>query len=199
MAEQVFTFASSPFVPVAIGFFGLGTGYFIWGGQALFGFPKNTPEVNRTLGLWGFWMPGFMQFLTGVYLLTGLTWFNVFGKAAPLYMASLAFTAYGIHWFAMAYRRYIDSSSQPDGWMAIAFLFLSIVGVDVFRRAGDIPVMLIFVGLTLIYAIEIPTRLLSWSLGGRLVGLFQLITAVWLMYCTYAMTVDLALGAKAWV
>jgi len=144
-------------------------------------------------------MPGFLQFLTGVYLLTGLTWFNVFGKAAPLYMASLAFTAYGIHWFAMSYRRYIDSSAQPDGWMAIAFLLLSILGVDVFRRAGDIPVMLIFVGLTLIYAIEIPTRLLSWTLGGRLVGLFQLITGVWLMYCTYAMTIDLALGAKAWV
>jgi hypothetical protein len=42
-------------------------------------------------------MPGFMQFITGVYLLVGLTWFNVFGNAAPLYMAGLAFTAYGIH------------------------------------------------------------------------------------------------------
>ena len=83
MEAQVFTFASSPFVPVAIGFFGLGTGYFIWGGQALFGFPKASPDVNRTLGIWGFWMPGFLQFLTGLYLLTGLTWFNVFGKAAP--------------------------------------------------------------------------------------------------------------------
>lgn len=59
--------------------------------------------------------------------------------------------------------------------------------------------MLIFVGLTLIYAVEIPTRLLSWSLGGRLVGLLQLLTAIWLIYCTYAMTVDLALGAKVWV
>ena len=27
-------------------FFGLGTGYFIWGGQALFGFPKTSPEMN---------------------------------------------------------------------------------------------------------------------------------------------------------
>ena len=89
MEAQTFTFASSPFVPVAIGFFGLGTGYFIWGGQALFGFPKTSPEVNRSLGLWGFWMPGFMQFLTGIYLLTGLTWFNVFSKAAPLYMRPL--------------------------------------------------------------------------------------------------------------
>jgi hypothetical protein len=83
--------------------------------------------------------------------------------------------------------------------MAIAFLFLSILGVYVFRRAGDIPVMIIFVGLSLIYAIEIPTRLFSWSTGSRLVGLFQLVTGIWLMYCTYAMTVDLALGAKAWV
>src|ERR1700686_4381091 len=138
MGDQVFTFASSPFVPVAIGFFGLGTGYFIWGGQALFGFPKSSPGVNRTLGLW-------------------------------------------------------------DGWMDMAFLLLSILGADVFRRTGDIPVMLIFVGLTLIYAIEIPTRLLSWTPGGRLVGLFQFITVIWLVHSTYATSVDLALGAKAWV
>ena len=199
MQTQAFTFAASPFVPVAIGFFGLGTGYFIWGGQALLGFPKTSPEVNRTMGMWGFWTPGFMQFITGVYLLVGLTWFNVFGNAAPLYMAALAFTAYGIHWFALAYRRYIGSSDQPDGWMAIAFLFLSILGVDVFRRAHDIPVMIIFIGLSLIYAVEIPTRLLSWNIGMRLVGLFQFGTGIWLMYCTYAITVDLTLGAKAWV
>jgi hypothetical protein len=199
METQAFSFAASRFVPVAIGFFGLGTGYFIWGGQALFGFPTTSPEVNRTMGMWGFWMPGFMQFLTGVYLLVGLTWFNVFGNAAPLYMAALAFTAYGIHWFAMAHHRYIDSSAQPDGWMAIAFLFLSILGTDVFRRAGDIPVMIVFVGLSLIYAVEIPTRLFSWTPGARLVGLLQFVTGIWLMYCTYAITVDLAVGAKAWI
>jgi hypothetical protein len=199
MDTQTFTLASSPYVPLAIGFFGLGTGYFIWGGQALFGFPKTSPEVNRTMGLWAFWMPGFMQFITGVCLLIGLTWFDVFGKAAPSYMAALAFTAYGIHWFAMAHRRYIDSSAQPDGWMAIAYLFLSLLGLGVFRGAGDIPVMLIFVGLTLIYATEIPTRLFSWRPGGRLVGLFQFVTGIWLMYCTYAITVNLALGARAWI
>jgi hypothetical protein len=53
--------------------------------------------------------------------------------------------------------------------MAIAFPFLSILGVYVFGRAGDIAVMIIFVGLSLIYASEIPTRLLSWSPGARLV------------------------------
>ena len=199
METQAFSFSASRFVPVAIGFFGLGTGYFIWGGQALFGFPKASPEVDRTMGMWGFWMPGFMQFITGVYLLVGLTWFNVFGNAAPLYMAGLAFTAYGVHWFAMAHRRYIDGSGQPDGWMAITFLFLSILGIDVFRRAADIPVMILFVGLALIYLLEIPTRLLDWHPGARLVGLVQFLTGIWLMYLTYAVTVDTALGAKVWV
>ena len=199
METQTFTFASSHYAPIAIGFFGLATGYFIWGGQALFGSPKTSPEVNRTMGLWGFWMPGFMQFITGVYLLVGLTWFNVFGKEAPLLMAGLAFTAYGVHWFAMGYRRYINSSDQPDGWMAIAFLFLSILGVYVFGRAGDIPVMIIFVGLTLIYATEIPTRLFSWSSGSRFVGFFQFMTGIWLLYCTYAITVNQVLGAKTWI
>ena len=198
METQAFTFANSPFWPVAIGFFGLGVGYFIWGGQALFNFPKATPDVNRTMGLWGFWMPGFMQFLTGIILIVGLTWFGVF-SAPPLYMAGLAFTAFGIHWFAMAYRRYIGSSAQPDGWMAIGFLFLSLLGTFVFLKAGDIPVMIVFVGLSLIYATEIPTYLMGWERGHRLVGLFQCLTGVWLMYCTYATTVNFALGQKAWI
>jgi hypothetical protein len=197
MEAQTLSLTHSPFVPVAIGFFGLGAGYFVWGGQALFGFPASTPDVDRTMGMWGFWMPGFLQFLTGVYLIVGLTWFDVFGNAAPLYMAGLAFTAYGIHWFAMAHRRYIGSSSAPDAWIAIAFLFLSVLGVDVFFRAGDIPVTLIFVGLTLIYLVEIPTRFLSWHAGGRLVGLLQLVTGIWLMYCTYTTAIHLALGSKA--
>jgi len=199
MDTQTFTFAASKFVPVAVGFFGLATGYLIWGGQALFGFPTASPDVNRTMGMWGFWMPGFMQFIAGTYLLVGLTWFNVFGNMAPIYMAGLAFTAYGVHWFAMAHRRYIGSSAQPDGWMAIAFLFISVLGADVFGRAGDIPVMIVFIGLILVYAAEIPARLLSWEAGARLVGFFQFVTGIWLMYCTYAITVNLALGAKAWV
>jgi hypothetical protein len=176
MEAQACPFTNSPFVPVAIGFLGLGNGYFIWGGQALFRFSENSPEVNRTLGLGGFWMPGFIQFLTGTHRSTRQTRFNVFGKAAPLYMASLAFTltAYGIQCLAMAYCRYVDSSPQSVGWMAIAFLFLGIVGVAVFRRAGDSPVMLILVGLTLIRATEIPMRLLSWNPAGRMVGPFNL-------------------------
>jgi hypothetical protein len=66
LLATTFTFETSKFVPVAIGFFELGVGYFIWGGFALFGWPKANPAVpeeselviNRSLGLWGIWMPG---------------------------------------------------------------------------------------------------------------------------------------------
>ena len=46
-------------------------------------------------------------------------------------------------------------------WSKRLRLFLSILGADVFRRAGDIPVMIIFVGLALIYATEIPCSLVT--------------------------------------
>lgn len=192
-------FQQSGFLPIAIGFFGLGTGYFVWGGQALFGFPKSSPDVDRTMGMWGFWMPGFMQFITGVYLMVGLTWFGVFTKAAPLYAAALAFTAYGVHWFAMAHRRYIGADPAPDGWMAIAFLILSILGIAVFVVANDIPVAILFLGLALIYASEIPSRFLNSKAAARVVGLWQVLTGIWLMYLTCATVVNIALGAKWWL
>jgi hypothetical protein len=69
--------------------------------------------INRSLGLWGIWMPGFLQFLTGVYLAVGLTWFKVFDEK-PLMMAALAFTAYGVHWFVLGHRRYVNASTGPD-------------------------------------------------------------------------------------
>lgn len=202
--------ATSVLVPLAIGFFGLGTGYFVWGGQAVFGFPKeDKPDVSQTMGMWAVWMPGFMQFVTGVSIVVGLTWFNVFAtpgtKSTPLYMAGLAFTAYGIHWFAMGHRRFIRSSALPDGWMAIAFAILSILGIVVFLTpvgspaANDIPVAIVFVGLTLIYLTEIATRFGLYPGGGRLVGIWQLLTGIWLMYMTFAFTMFFALGIKWWI
>ncbi len=192
----------SVFVPIAIGFFGLGCGYFIWGGQTLFGFPKPSPEVDRTMGMWGFWMPGFMQFLTGIVLLIGLTWFQVFNgpkdTVNPLYMAAVAFTAYGIHWFAMAHRRYIGASAQPDAWMAIAFLILSLLGVYVFWLAPDIPVAIVFIGLSLIYASEIVARFMTSPMAVKAVGLFQGLTGIWLMYLTWATVVDFTLPHMHW-
>jgi hypothetical protein len=198
-----FVFTPSVFIPLAIGFFGLGTGYFIWGGQALFGYPESKPEVDRTMGMWALWMPGFMQFITGVYLLIGLTWFQVFNgpksSASPLYMAAVAFTAYGIHWFAMAHRRFIGSSAQPDDWMAIAFFLLSVLGVVVFIAAGDVPVVIVFIGLSLIYLTEAPTRFGLLAAGARLVGLWQVLTGIWLLYLTWAVSLNLSLGTHLWV
>jgi hypothetical protein len=189
-------FTQSTFIPVAVGLFGLGTGYFIWGGQVLTDYPKPSPEVDRTMGMWAFWMPGFMQFITGVYLFVGLTWFQVFTKSAPLYMAALAFTAYGIHWFAMAHRRFIGSSVLPDAWMAVAFAILSILGVVVFFAAGDWAVAIVFIGLSLIYLTEAPTRFAVFPGGVRLVAMWQFLTGIWLMYLTWAFTLDIALGMK---
>jgi hypothetical protein len=193
------TLPPSVYVPVAVGLFGLGTGYFIWGGQALVGFPKETPEMRPTMGMWAIWMPGFMQFITGVYLFIGLTWFNVFGGNPALYMAALAFTAYGIHWFAMGHRRYIGSSAEPDAWMALAFLIISVLGLVIFLIAGDIPVALVFVGLSLIYLTEAPTRFGFLPGGARLVGVWQVLTGLWLMYLTWAFSLNIAVHMHLWV
>lgn len=196
---STFAFAHSPFWPVAIGFFGLGTGYFIWGGSALFGFPAKSVEADKAIAVWGIWMNGFMQFITGVYLTVGLTWFGVFQNAAPLYMAALAFTAYGVHWFAIAWRRYQGLSPRPEAWMSLAFTLLSFLGVLIFFGAGDVPVAILFIGLTLIYLSEIVTRFELLASGERLIGFWQFVTGIWLMYLTYAATMNFALGAKWWV
>jgi hypothetical protein len=193
------TLASSKFSPVAIGFFGLGTGYLIAGGQALFQFPASNPAVEKTVAMWCVWMSGFMQLITGIYLIIGLTWFNVFGNAAPLYMAALAFTAFGTHWFAVAFRRYRGGDARPEGWMAIPFMLLSILGALVFYTAGDIPVMILFVGLTLVYLTEIPTRFCGLRSGARLIGLWQVLTGLWLMYLTYGVVLDFTVGGHWWV
>jgi hypothetical protein len=163
LLATTFTFETATFVPLAIGFFGLGVGYLTWGGSAFLGWPRVNPTVpdeselaiNRSLGLWAIWMSGFMQFLTGVYLAVGLTWFKVF-DAKPLMMAALAFTAYGVHWFAIGYRRYVHASTDPDAFMALAFAALSILGALVFWHAADRPTFGLFVGLSLVYLTRDP-------------------------------------------
>lgn len=187
----------SAYVPLAIGFFGLAVGYFVWGGQEFFNWPNSSPEVDKSMGMWGFWMPGFMQLVAGTYIFVGLTWFQVF-KGAPLYMAGLAFTAYGVHWFAMGHRRFIQSDSRPDAWMAIAFSLISLLGLLVFAYAGDVPVALIFAGLLLVYISDS-----VWKFGivktPKLIGFWHIVTGIWLIYCTYAATFNAALGAHWWL
>jgi hypothetical protein len=65
VAVNTVIFATSTFVPLAVGFFGLGTGYLIYAPQELFGFPARTKAVDLASGIQGVWMPGFMQFLVG--------------------------------------------------------------------------------------------------------------------------------------
>ncbi|MGI0071510.1 MAG: hypothetical protein ACRECT_05535 [Thermoplasmata archaeon] len=153
------------------------------------------------MGQWGIWMPGFCQFVTGVFLFLGLTIFNAFQGAPVLYMAALAFSVYGIHWFAMGWRRYVGGDPTPDGFMALAFLWVSIVGAYIFFAAtpNDVPVAIVFILLALIYACEIPARLLpskKWEYG---VASFQVINGIWLMYLTLAATANLGIGGHFWL
>lgn len=62
-AETV-SFPESAFVPLAVGFFGLATGYLIYGPEELFKLPTRNRAVDLTTGIWGIFMPGLMQFLT---------------------------------------------------------------------------------------------------------------------------------------
>jgi hypothetical protein len=186
------TFATSAFPPLALGFFGLGTGYLIWGPQELFGWPRRDDPVDRSLGVWGIWMPGFCQFVTGIILFVGLTWFQVF-KEPPLYMAALAFSAYGIHWFAIGWNRYRGDDPRPNAGLSVAYLVISAMGATVFFSVGDWPVGLVFAGLLAVYVSEFFASI-GVSLAERALGLFRIATGAWLMYLAYAVTVDFALG-----
>lgn len=185
-------FAASPFVPVVLGFFGLGTGYLIWGPQELFKWPARDPSVDRTTGVWGIWMPGFCQFVTGVILFVGLTWFHVFNDPA-LYMAALAFSAYGIHWFALGWNRYNGSDPRPNFGMSIAYTILSVLGAVVFFKAGGWPVGVLFVGLAWVYVSEIFATVGS-GVGQTSLGAAHVITGIWLMYLTVSTTLNITSG-----
>jgi len=184
---------SLPLLPLAIGFFGLGTGYFVYGGWEVSGYPSSSESLNKSLGEWGIWMPGFMQFITGVILWTYIAVFQI-SKPNPLYMAAVAFTAYGVHWFALGLNKHYGGDIRVDGYMAIAFLWISIIGALVFYNVGDVPVGILFTLLALVYVSDIPASLLLSKTWTKIKGIFHLITGVWLMYLTFAAITSFALG-----
>jgi hypothetical protein len=145
------TFAASAFPPLALGFFGLGTGYLIYGPQELFGYPARDESVDRATGMWGIWLPGLCQMVSGIILFVGLTWLQVFTGKPALYMAALAFSAYGLHWFAIGWNRYRGNSARPNAGMCVAYSVISALGAVVFFHASDWPVGLLFLGLLAIY------------------------------------------------
>ncbi len=192
-------FQPSLFAPVVVGFFGLATGYLVYGGSELFRSPASSPEANKSVALWGLWMSGFMQFVAGILIFVGLTWFEVFTSTPVFYMAGLAFTSYGVHWFALAHQKYKNLDSRPNAWMAIAFALLSLLGIFVFIGAGDVPVSFVFIGLTLVYLTEIPTAFGVFPNGIRLMGLWRILTAIWLFYLVYGVVFNTVFKAKWWI
>jgi len=110
-------------------------------------------------------------------------------------MAALAFTAYGVHWFALGWVRLGRCDPRPQVGMSIAFLIISILGIIVFFHAGDHPVGGVFIGLTGVYVGEFLANpagdapKLS-APGQRLLGIFHIGTGLWLMYLTFAVGPD---------
>src|SRR5580692_759055 len=197
LIQTVVSLPESPFPPLAVGFFGLGTGYLIYGTQELFGYPVRNDSVDFATGMCGIWMPGFMQFITGVYLFAGLTLFGTF-KTPSLYMAALAFTAYGVHWFALGWNRLRRTDPRVNVGMTVAFLLISILGIIVFFKVGDDPVGGLFIGLACVYAAEFfetlgPDAPRLSAPGGRATGFFHLGTGLWLMYLVFAVALNFIL------
>jgi len=187
----------SPFPPLALGFMGLGTGYLIYGTQELFGYPARDDRVDFATGMWGIWMPGFMQFIAGAYLFLGLTLFGTF-RTPALYMAALAFTSYGVHWFPIGWNRLRGTDPRVNVGMTVAFLLISILGIIVFFKVGDAPVGGVFIGLACVYAADFFASLKPDlpKLGGRAeraLGFFRLGTGFWLMYLVFAVALNFVL------
>jgi hypothetical protein len=186
-------FATSEFVPVVLGFFGLGCGYLIWGPQELWGYPPRDPAVDRSVGVWGLFMPGLCQLVTGVILFVGLTWVQVFTEPY-LYMAAVAFTAYGIHWFALGWNRLQGNDPRPNAGMSVAFTILSVLGAVVFFAGSPLwPVGVLFVGLALVYVTDF-MQSLGMAGGEKWHGVAHLVTGLWLMYLTVSTTLNITLG-----
>lgn len=197
LVQSVISLPHSPFPPLAVGFMGLGTGYLIYGTQELFGYPPRDDRVDFATGTWGIWMPGFMQFIAGAYLFLGLTLFDTFTTPA-LYMAALAFTSYGVHWFAIGRNRLRGTDPRVNVGMTIAFLLISILGIIVFFKVGDAPVGGVFIGLACVYATDFFASLKPDlpRLGGsaeRALGFFRLGTGFWLMYLVFAVALNFVL------
>ena len=198
LAQAVVSLPQSPFPPLAVGFMGLGTGYLVSGPQELFGYPKRDGDVDFATGMWGIWMPGFMQFITGVYLFLGLTLFGTF-RTPALYMTALAFTAYGVHWFAMGWNRLRRADARVNAGMTVAFLLISILGIIVFFKVGDYPVGGLFIGLACVYAVDFFASLKTdlprlGARGERALGFFHLGTGFWLMYLMFAVVLNFVLA-----
>jgi hypothetical protein len=143
-------------------------------------------------------MPGFMQFFADVYLFAGLTLFNTF-KTPALYMTPLAFTAYGVHWFALGWNRLQHADVRVSVGMSVAFLLLSILGIIVFFSVHDNPVGGLCIGLAGVYATEFfasmsPDQPRIGRLEDHALGIYRTGTGLWLTYLTFAAALNFILN-----
>jgi len=60
-----------------------------------------------------------------------------------------------VHWFALGWNRLKQADPRVNLGMAVAFTLISVLGVIVFAKAADYPVMGLFMGLTCIYLSDI--------------------------------------------
>lgn len=114
-------------------------------------------------------------------------------------MAALAFTAYGVHWFAMGWNRLRRTDPRVSVGMTVAFLLISILGIVVFFKAGDAPVGGLFIGLACVYAADFLASLKPdlpklGARGERALGFFHLGTGFWLMYLVFAVVLNFVLN-----
>jgi len=63
-----------------------------------------------------------MQFITAIILWAYIAMYDVTPSNA-LYMAAVAFTAYGVHWFALGLNKYYGGDARVDGYMAVVSSF----------------------------------------------------------------------------
>jgi hypothetical protein len=139
-----------------------------------------------------------MQFFAGAYLFAGLDLFHTF-SAKALYMAALAFTAYGVHWFAMGWNRLRQSDPRANVGMTIGFTLISVLGIIAFFVAHDQPVGGLFIGLTCVYVADFfaslkPDLAGVGAVGERMLGFFHLGTGGWLLYLMFATVLNFVLG-----
>jgi hypothetical protein len=102
----------------------------------------------------------------------------------------------------------LGGDPRPNEAMAVAFTVISVLGMVVFFKANDWPVGLVFVGLTCVYISEFFAGLFSRHperdgqprlvnmIGERALGFSRLATGAWLMYLTFAVTLNTTSGTS---
>jgi hypothetical protein len=139
--------------------------------------------------------------VTGIILFLGLSLFGNYSSSNDLYMAGLAFTAYGIHWFVIGWNRARGNDPRANLGMAVGFLFISILGMIVFFGASDWAVGGLFTGLTFVYISDIFATVKAdlpadiGNLAEKALGFFHLGTGLWLIYLMFSATLHFTLGS----